>query len=183
VQRDDIGIVLALAALLLLSTGVALTAAAAGQLTQSDPLREFRAAARPKIHDSKRGRPLFVVRDFYPGDVARSHVRIGNRSRVRCVLYLRPTGLRNTPPNQPRLADALWLRIWWKRADGRTRVVWTGRLSRFHRVRACTLRPGQSHLFRFSVRFGARQVHPRGFASLMGHTAHFGLHWSLAPRR
>jgi hypothetical protein len=182
VRTDRLQIVLVLAALLLLSTGVALTAAAAGQLTQTDPLREFRAVS-PKISDSKRGRPLFVVRDFYPGDVARSHVRIGNRSRVPCALYLRLTGLRNTPLYQPRLADALWLRIWYTRAHGRTRLVWAGRLSRFHRVRACTLRPGQSHLFRFSVRFGARQIHPRDFASLMGHTALFGLRWSLVPRR
>jgi hypothetical protein len=176
-------VLIALMALLLVSTGVALTAAAAGRLTLSDPLRQFRAAAL-RISDGKQGKPLFRVFNFYPGDVARSRVRIRNTSKVPGVLYLRLRNLRNTPLDQPQLSDKLWLRIWWRKANGRTHRVWAGPLTKFHRVRACVLRPGQARVFRFSVRFYAGWRRPApGDNSVMGHRTRFGLVWKIVPRR
>jgi len=167
----------------LLVGGAAVASAAAGQLSSLNPLVLFKEA-RPRISDGKQGKPLFRVSHFYPGDVARSHVRIRNTSRVPGVLYLRLRNLRNTPLEQPQLSDKLWLRIWWRKANGRTHRVWAGPLTKFHRVRACVLRPGQARVFRFSVRFyaGWRRPAPSDNA-VMGHRTRFGLVWKIVPRR
>ena len=175
-------VVIALAALLLLSTGVALTAAAAARLSLASPLREFRAAS-PRISNSRQGKPLFTVTQFFPGDVAKSSVRIRNRSRDTGVLYLRLTNLRNTPPDQPRLSDRLWLRIWWKRANGTTNRVWEGPLTKFRCVRVCVLKPRQARVFRFRVLFRGRPLGGLGDSSLRGHGTRFGLTWRIVPRR
>jgi hypothetical protein len=175
-------VLLALLALLLVSTGVALTAAAAGRLTLADPLHQFRAAT-PRIANGRQGRPLFTVSNFYPGDIARSHVRIRNRGRVAGVLYLSLRNLRNTPPDQPLFSDKLWLRIWWRKANGQTHRVWAGPLTKFQRVRACVLKPGQARVFRFSVRFYSGWQRPsRSDDTVMGHRTRFGLVWRIVPR-
>lgn len=175
-------ILLVLAALLLLSTGVALTAAATARLSAGSPLREFRAA-KPRISNSKQWKPLFTVSQFYPGDIARSSVRIRNVTRVPGVLYLSMRNLRNTPVDQPRLSDRLWLRVWWKRANGTMRLVWQGPMNNFHRVRACVLKPRQARVFRFSVLFRGRPIGGWSDSSLMGHATRFGLRWRIVPRR
>jgi hypothetical protein len=172
----------ALTALLLLSAGVALSAAAAARLSLASPLREFRAAS-PRIANSKQGKPLFAVTRFFPGDVARSSVRIRNRGKVSGVLYLRLTSLRNTPPDQPQLSDRLWLRIWWNGAKAMTYRVWEGPLTRFHRVRVCVLRPRQARVFYFRVLFRGRSLGGWSDNSLMGHASRFGLTWRIVPRR
>lgn len=175
-------VLLVLAALLLLSTGVALTAAATARLSLGSPLREVRAPG-PKISNSKKWKPLFTVSQFYPGDVTRSSVRIRNVSRVPGVLYLSMRNLRNSPVDQPRLSDRLWLRIWWKRTNGTARLVWQGPMSGFHRVRVCVLKPRQARVFRFSVLFRGRSVGGWSDSSVMGHATRFGLRWRIVPRR
>jgi hypothetical protein len=173
----------AVLALLLLVGGVVAASAAAGRLSALNPLLMFREA-KPRISNSMSGRPIIKAKDLLPGHVARGKARIRNKGSVEGVLYLRLRNLRNTPPDQPRLSDKLWLRIWWKKANGRTHRVWAGPLTKFHRVRACVLRPGQSRVFRFSVRFYSGWQRPaRSDSSVMGHSTRFGLLWKIVPRR
>jgi hypothetical protein len=176
-------LVAVMVALALLLAGVALVSAAAGELSLVNPLRLFREA-KPRISNSTAGRPIITARGLLPGQVARGKTRIRNRGSVAGVLYLSPTNLRNTPPDQPRLSDRLWLRIWWRNSNGKTHRVWAGRLTKFHRVRACVLKPQQSRVFRFTVRFYAGPPrHGRIDNSVMGHETRFGLTWRIVPRR
>ena len=176
-------LVVVVVALSLVLAGVALASAAAGELSLTNPLRLFQAA-KPRISNSTGGHAILKASKLMPGQVARGATRIRNRGRVEGVLYLRLRNLRNTPPDQPRLSDKLWLRIWWKKANGTTHRVWAGPLTRFHRVRACVLKPGQSRVFRFSVRFyGGWQRPARSDNSVMGHRTRFGLVWTIVPRR